>query len=121
MRVAVSACGLILMATVGAAGCSPTLRGTACATDDQCAADEACVDSICRVVACLDDGDCPAGTCHPEAFICVGQPCGEDGDCDRGAVCVEGACAPGCGVDEDCLEDWRCEPDTGPNGTCVVD
>ncbi len=121
MRVAFSAGGLLLLTGLSALGCTPTLRGTACATDDQCAAGEACIEHTCRAVACLDDGDCPAGLCHPEAFICVGQACDDDGDCDQGAVCVQGTCEPGCGVDKDCLEGGRCEPETGPHGTCVFD
>lgn len=121
MRVDVLVGVLISAVGLGQVGCSPTLRGTACATDDQCAADEACIEKTCRAVACLADGDCPTGTCHPQAFVCVGQACDDDSGCDTGAVCAAGTCVPGCDVDEDCLGDGRCEPDTGPHGACVFD
>ncbi len=91
--------------------CDAELPAGCCAGDEDCAADERCVDSACVAEpACVEDADCAAGE-RCVAGACEDAPaCVEDADCAAGERCVAGACegAPACVEDADCAAGEVC-------------
>ncbi len=108
-----------LACALAALGCSPNLRGTACAGDDDCIAGEICVSSKCTPVDCVRDADCAEGeTCVDHECVAGGE-CDSDGQCEAGNVCVDHQCTPGCRADGDCPTGMFCIPEQGEHGDCV--
>lgn len=97
-----------------------------CVQDQDCAADETCVQGKCRKkpgAPCVKDQDCPAdetcvqGKCRKKP----GAQCVTDQDCPAGQSCVRGKCekrksqdpAQQCRMDSDCPAGQKCV-----NGKC---
>jgi Cys-rich repeat protein len=112
------AAGLWLAAALGA-GCSTEQRGTACESDGDCAAGQACVAGLCQDVECKLDSDCAAGERCVDHACRADSGCSSDGECPVGEICVEQRCTAGCRADSDCADGLLCVPDMGEHGICA--
>ncbi len=86
---------------------------------DGCAAGEYCVtESLTCASGCRDDAACAAsdagvaGRCDPATHRCVA--CLADGDCPAGSLCVGSVCVPGCTATRACATGRSC-----CGGACV--
>ena len=84
-------------------GCSCSDGGDSCATRDDCAAAEVCLDGRCTppgdagaTDAASDDGSTPDGG------AIEGRRCTDERPCPEGYLCEEGACALDCGTTARC-------------------
>ncbi len=62
-----------------------------CNGDDECPANQSCIDGFCRY-ACVTSTDCPAGL-QCVSGVCQ-TPCQTDDQCDQGERCQDGFCRP---------------------------
>ena len=98
----------------------------ACRFDHDCGPGRACVDNACRP-HCADDSECTAGTAC-DAGVCVPtSECTTSAECEAMEVCVDERCLAACaddaecGPDELCAADMVCRPDAGPRPFCSTD
>ncbi len=106
--------GVTVLAALLAVGCfePAEVEKAACALPDHpCPEGYTCLHEQCFptaggvAVACLEDGDCPAGVCLREAHVCVG--------CQRHSDCVSRLCHVQTHICVGCKADYQC-----PSGVC---
>ena len=117
-----------------------------CATNDDCAADQACLMlsdapfKVCEIPGIythcsLTAQDCPAATsacyavpgeaapiCLPAGQATSGSSCTHPEACTRGTACVAGTCQTLCDPSQTdaCGPDLRCQPYVAGTGTCAT-
>ena len=98
-----------------------------CFTDDQCGADEECIDDRCEeVVTCQNSLDCvdapgDRGVCDPATSECV--QCVTAADCEADHDCSANECVPfqACVNSLDCDGMQVCDTDEGRCVDCITD
>lgn len=99
-----------------------------CAGDEDCAAEQFCLDGACAEGCRTAPDNCGRERiCDAGSRACVRPPCGEDADCPSAMFCAFDVCLPGCRRDPDncprgevCNAQNRCE-DEGGEEPCADD
>jgi hypothetical protein len=104
---------MLLWLLLAMAGCRSS--ALVCETSQNCPAEDACIDRVCRKRACIVSGDCQIGQHCDQVDGQCKAGCLDDADCYYGEACGQGQCQPrGCRSTQlDCKAGEYCDPTTG--------
>jgi hypothetical protein len=98
--------------------CTLYEQSCTCTGNADCDAVHDCIDGLCVIPPCYDDGDCDEGLeCNTVTGDCIVPPCLSNSDCVPGYECDAGVCVP----DADCPICGACSTnqDCGASGVCI--